>query len=1595
MLLMSEGEPKIGSTWVYKPEANNVSLTQVPRTKSYKGTSWDGDDEPNIKKYALDSHDERYAQTFATMMSAGYWKKEVSKHYSEDANDPTKHPVHFYTVAIDENYADSPSLAEIALNPSGAVKSAESKQNGTMAERFKYLIKTLFKEGEVRVQSGLLTSNALQERWMHFNAKNGITEQDFYYNDARYLINDQEGDAKYEWDRILGSVVSEITSVSPQAPTQVTDEGEAASGYVTYTDPIGQYMEVKDVKGLVYADNVYHYSETKSNTTSYPKRYVFEGTVANGVYPSGDLKDLIVEVTCDDKGNETMTVKVPASLLPVRINTLTVDTTAEQNVVKNAASNVMPLRVCYSVGAKEDILTTSDDGTRSVDLSKLDADYVQSHYHEDTDSIDLYGGNYSSKTAGSIDKPNSDSSQTVGDASVQFTPAETNPFFYLTENAPLYYDKECSKPVTDKPVAGTRYYFKINYYNGTQKVDAVIERDGKYLTEQGYGNPAVEEINGQWVFTKGSIRLGNLNVFQISKEQNSGGAAAGTNMNPTQTADTVRYPVYNDKASGDLFSFTVYLGNNGRMTLPAAQALGVSKQVISDEGMNAPGTDFSYELTVEGHQNQTFGGIEYSSTDKATPFTGRFDGKGSYQFKLKDGEHIEFYGLEGSKYTITEAEEQPEGFSLEKVERIEGLGDSATSTPVTDDEGNAVHEVSGTLGDKDVQVAFTNRYATSATIDVAHALNITKALTGLPSKTHEFTDQDTFTFRMVASSSNATAPLPYDKDSVTATIKAADLKQGTGDAEDVYSASTSLGSNITFTKPGEYRYIITEDEPNGADRVLGVHYDKTQYYLDIVIVQDKKTHKLCLATPEEIAQMKQSGELDTKIPYSTNPYLERGVNSSFSQVDSIVFSNNYDLEKATLKLTGTKKLLVTNSDYKINSGDFQFKIEALGTVGESSWDNPTKDDSQPLPTDGGIDGNHTMVANIGGGTVQFGTMTFTKEMVDKCYLYRISEVIPDEATNPAVSGNKKYGDSATTQDERDQKGWQANGITYDAAQYITVSVSAARNDAGEDTGFVACTVTNKEDGSSSFTFENKYQPQAATLGGGISVQKTLDGREFKTDDKFSFKVENTASPAGVGTVLPEGTSGNAAVVTVTPDAENPQVAHGATGPITFPCAGIYEYQITEQLPEDDSGLAGVQSNGITYDGHTSKVRIEVTEDHKSGSLTVEGITYDNQSATTEADKNVTTVAAFTNIYKAIFNGELDKVPATKVLTGRSIEAGEFYLTVTGENLSKTIAIPAAQANNSGQATSSIDNLLDGLSFDKPGTYTYTVSEQQGVRKGVTYSKAVWHVTIEVTDNDGTGVLTASKPTVERITDEDTGKTLVTPVQDSIQFKNAYAPLSVEVSAASFAGSKTLTGRAMEAGEFHFTLAGGDDATKKAIESGAISLTPGAGDPAQGQVSLMPAAGDPAQGKLQTVAVPSTKTDEGKSAAFNFGDGEVTFKSPGSYTFAINETDDKGNPVPEQDAGTGLTYDTHIGVVRVEVVDVAGQLMATVTPGEEKESCDFTNSYKPEPLAAPLPAGAVSVQDESKELVVQAGQFQVVMHQVGGDSLLPSGEGHPN
>ena len=101
----------------------------------------------------------------------------------------------------------------------------------------------------------------------------------------------------------------------------------------------------------------------------------------------------------------------------------------------------------------------------------------------------------------------------------------------------------------------------------------------------------------------------------------------------------------------------------------------------------------------------------------------------------------------------------------------------------------------------------------------------------------------------------------------------------------------------------------------------------------------------------------------------------------------------------------------------------------------------------------------------------------------------------------------------------------------------------------------------------------------------------------------------------------------------------------------------------------------------------------------------------------------------TNTYEA----EPVKLPlkATKVLTGRDLKAGEFTfrLLEDGEVV--------AEATNSADGTISFGS----ITFNKPGTYKYTMVEVAGNEEGMTYDTNEYPVTFTVTD-DGEGTLKA-------------------------------------------------------------------------------------------------------------------------------------------------------------------------------------------------------------------------------------------------------------
>ncbi|MFU2181339.1 Cna B-type domain-containing protein [Streptococcus pluranimalium] len=151
-----------------------------------------------------------------------------------------------------------------------------------------------------------------------------------------------------------------------------------------------------------------------------------------------------------------------------------------------------------------------------------------------------------------------------------------------------------------------------------------------------------------------------------------------------------------------------------------------------------------------------------------------------------------------------------------------------------------------------------------------------------------------------------------------------------------------------------------------------------------------------------------------------------------------------------------------------------------------------------------------------------------------------------------------------------------------------------------------------------------------------------------------------------------------------------------------------------------------------------------------------------------------------------------QVTASKTLTGKTLEAGEFSFSLTAD----TGEVYSAQNAADGSI-----NFPD-LTFTKEGTYRYTMTEVVGDAVGVTYDETAYPVVIEVTKE--------ANAYVGKITSE------------AITFKNSYSEPKPAVT--SIKATKKLTGRDLKAGEFQFILTAADGTIYQASNQADGSIT---------------------------------------------------------------------------------------------------------------------------------------------------------------------------
>lgn len=360
-------------------------------------------------------------------------------------------------------------------------------------------------------------------------------------------------------------------------------------------------------------------------------------------------------------------------------------------------------------------------------------------------------------------------------------------------------------------------------------------------------------------------------------------------------------------------------------------------------------------------------------------------------------------------------------------------------------------------------------------------------------------------------------------------------------------------------------------------------------------------------------------------------------------------------------------------------------------------------------------------------------------------------------------------------------------------------------------------------------------------------------------------------------------------------------------------------------------------------------RYTVTEDAAEGyTTTVNGA--DGSKAEGAVTEDGATVA-FTNTYGTATEGRDVSTAGlfTKALEGRDWAEGDsFQFALTGEGSapmpegsvggSKTVSVTAAAGTKAGDKVAfdfgsiryTLNDIKDAEFAEVGGkrvrakTFTYTVREVRpddgSAIAGVDYDGHVATMTVTVAD-DGSGNLTASTPAIAQASGGD--------------FVNAYTTGLDYSARAGVRLSKTLSGRAMEAGQFAFTVTADDEtAAKLGLKTGKDAYTvAAAGD---GQADLIDLVGAAATGD-----VAFTDADAGKTYSFTVaetklgGEGYTNDTAPRTVTVA-----------PGYDAATGkLTVTTTVVKDGVEVarseVSTADDIASLPAP----VTVAYQNSYE--------------------------------------------------
>lgn len=1169
-----------------------------------------------------------------------------------------------------------------------------------------------------------------------------------------------------ELKKVFDDISQAITSEAPY-PTEI-DKGYDAtkSGYITFTDELGDFMQVDSFTEVVINGTPFTKTDKTVNKETNTDTYEF----------TGKAKDLLITVQRAGDDNpqkgDVVTVSIPASLIPLS-HFKTVDG-------KLSVDSAQPIRVKYTSSVKSTALDNLFTPEKVTGLK----DYIENNttVANGAKTVNFYANKWA---AGDL-----------GNTVATFEPADTNRYYYFQKQTPIYTDKGCTQPAKNSLTDTGTYYYKDEFEergeNGEAKpAAAVIEFIGGDAAK--FDGAIVADEGGNLSFSVGTARLAFIDELHTTKESVGG--------NNTGTATDVLNPKWNNvSAKATATHVNSYLGNNGKIsfnvtptTVDTKASFGLTKVLEGRSWTDAD--EFKFELSATPKNDAPMPASMDTTVHKPDP-----DGKAAIDFGEitynKPGEYT---------YEVREVKGDAGGITYSK---------NVATFKVT----VAVNATGGLKADVEKisgETEFKNTY--SAKMETPLTLEATKTLTGRPMADDEFkfalsyaghdevlldaTNKGgkvefgplTYTTKSLAKLvEEDKASLDASSDKPTWTIHYIAAEQ-TGKLPAGVSATVSaIDACVTVVDNGDGTLTATAVYGDAGNEFVNTY---TAAPAEASLVGKKNLQVPKGLTPADIAgkfTFTVTGEDGAPMPANASV-----TNHAKGKVDfgKITFTLD-DLNKAlgekpekrehtfTYTVTESGEVAGVTNDAKL-SREVSFTVIDDGKGNLSVSHKPDGDVAftftntyNVTPVETSVTDQITANKVLIGRDLKEGEFSF--ELVEGNKV--VATGINDAEGNITMSAVKYTEAGEHTYTLREVNGGTiSKGITYGDAKYT-----------------IETTITDKGDGTlkaehvlkdaKTATFKNTYSVTPTDADLDFDLSKAIDGREWTDGDEFSFTIT-----APDGAPLPDP-----ATVTVSKHDAKDGIAAIKFGKIRYTAAGTYKYEIREN--------AG-NTVGMTYDSHVATAEVTVTE-NGDGNLTANVTKKEN--------------GRFTNKYRT----ELNYTAAgglwlSKYLDGRPMTEGQFTFTVTPADDASARALgllPGANSFKSPAAAEATVGLIDILAghevifkqADAGKTFTYTVAEKNDGQPGYTYDDAVRTVTIAIAD-DTAGTLTAT--TTVSGGPEGTHETVHKSGENKVEkalvpFHNSYSATTNTPggTAAQVVATKTLAGRPMADGEFWFGIA---------------------------------------------------------------------------------------------------------------------------------------------------------------------------------------------